>query len=35
MVWCVEYTDEFGEWWEVLALGEREDVSASVRRPAL
>ncbi len=30
MVWCVEYTDEFGEWWEALALGEREDVSASV-----
>ncbi len=30
MVWRVEYTDEFGEWWKTLALGTQEDISASV-----
>ncbi|MCY4196942.1 MAG: type II toxin-antitoxin system RelE/ParE family toxin [Rhodobacteraceae bacterium] len=30
MVWRVEYTDEFGEWWETLELDKQEDISASV-----
>ena len=30
MVWSVEYTNEFGDWWETLAASEREDVSALV-----
>ena len=30
MGWDVEYTDEFGEWWTVLAEGQQEDVTASV-----
>ena len=30
MFWNVEYTNEFGEWWETLAVNEQEDVSASV-----
>ena len=40
MAWEVEYTDEFGEWWEVLAVEEQEFVRAGVlvlegRGPAL
>jgi hypothetical protein len=31
MAWDIEYTDEFGEWWETLSAGEQEDVDASVR----
>lgn len=31
MSWSVEYTDEFGEWWEGLAEDERESLDASVR----
>ena len=30
MVWSVEYTNEFGDWWETPAASEREDVSAVV-----
>jgi hypothetical protein len=30
MEWPVEYTDEFGEWWETLIPEEQEDVSAYV-----
>jgi hypothetical protein len=30
MEWEVEYTDEFGEWWETLTEGEQEEVSAVV-----
>jgi hypothetical protein len=29
MVWNIEYTDEFGAWWEELADGQREDISAT------
>lgn len=28
--WDVEYTDEFGRWWESLSEGEQESVAASV-----
>ena len=28
--WELEYTDEFGEWWDGLAEAEQEDVRASV-----
>ncbi len=31
MNWSVEYTDEFGEWREILAEDERESLDASVR----
>ncbi len=31
MAWEVEYTDEFGEWWNNLSEGEQEAVAASVR----
>jgi len=31
MVWEVEYTDEFGKWWNGLSEGEQESVDASVR----
>ena len=31
MIWDVEYTDEFGEWWESLAEDEQESLDASVR----
>ena len=31
MSWSVEYTDEFGEWWDGLAEDERESLDASVR----
>jgi hypothetical protein len=27
----IEYTDEFGEWWESLTDGEQESVRASVK----
>ena len=31
MNWEVEYTDEFGEWWNILTENEQESVRASVR----
>lgn len=31
MSWSVEYTNEFGEWWDGLAEDERESLDASVR----
>lgn len=31
MRWEVEYTDEFGEWWESLTEDEQESVDTSVR----
>ena len=31
MSWNVEYTDEFGKWWDTLAESEQESVDASVR----
>jgi len=30
MTWNVEYTDEFGRWWDGLTEGEQEDVAATV-----
>jgi len=30
MRWDIEYTDEFGEWWDSLTKGEQESVRASV-----
>ncbi len=30
MKWDVEYTDEFGEWWDSLTEGEQESVRACV-----
>ena len=30
MVWDVEYTNEFGDWWAGLAEGEQEDITAVV-----
>jgi hypothetical protein len=30
MEWDIEYTDEFGEWWECLTAAEQEDIRASV-----
>lgn len=30
MEWEVEYTDEFGDWWNMLGETEQEDVSAAV-----
>ncbi len=30
MTWDVEYTDEFGRWWEHLAEAEQESVAATV-----
>jgi len=29
-MWAVEYTDEFGAWWESLTEAEQEDISACV-----
>lgn len=29
--WDIEYTDEFGAWWDGLTEGEQESVRASVR----
>ena len=31
MTWDVEYTDEFGDWWESLSADEQESVAVSVR----
>lgn len=31
MEWEVEYTDEFGEWWDSLSEAEQEDIDAVVR----
>ncbi len=31
MKWDVEYTDEFGGWWDSLTEGEQESVRASVK----
>lgn len=28
--WEVEYTDEFGKWWQALAEGQQDDVAARV-----
>ena len=28
--WSIEYTDEFGEWWQTLAVEEQEDLTAGV-----
>lgn len=28
MTWAVEYTDEFGAWWETLSDPEREEITA-------
>jgi hypothetical protein len=30
MEWEVEFTDEFGAWWEGLGEAEQEDINASV-----
>jgi len=30
MAWEVEYTDEFGEWWESLNMSEQDDIAATV-----
>jgi len=30
MTWKVEYTDEFGEWWESLNESEQDDIAATV-----
>jgi len=30
MIWLVEYTDEFGAWWDGLSVAEQESVAASV-----
>lgn len=30
MVWEVEYTDEFGDWWAGLSEGQQEDITAVV-----
>lgn len=31
MTWAVEYTDEFGAWWDSLTAAEQESVDVSVR----
>ena len=31
MTWDVEYTDEFGDWWENLTVEEQESIAASVK----
>lgn len=31
MVWDVEYTDEFGDWWETLTEKEQISIAASVK----
>ena len=28
MIWSVEYTNEFEDWWETLAVSKQEDVTA-------
>ena len=30
MAWPVEFTDEFGQWWDGLGIGEQESVRVSV-----
>ena len=30
MVWKVEYTDEFGKWWDSLDESEQDDTAATV-----
>lgn len=30
MAWKVEYTDEFGEWWDSLNESEQDDIAATV-----
>ena len=30
MVWTVEYTDEFGDWWDTLTESEQESIDAAV-----
>ena len=30
IVWAVEYTDEFGEWWKKLSEGQQDDATAVV-----
>ncbi len=30
MAWEVEYTDEFGDWWETLDDGEQDSIAVSV-----
>jgi hypothetical protein len=30
MEWEIEYTDQFGEWWDALTEAEQEDIQASV-----
>jgi hypothetical protein len=32
--WEVEYTDEFGAWWETLIVAQQEDIDAHVRELA-
>jgi len=32
MEWSVEYTDEFGEWWDILTESEQISVDAHVRK---
>ena len=34
MTWNIEYTNEFGDWWAVLAEGVQEDMAAVVELPA-
>jgi hypothetical protein len=29
-MWDIEYTDEFGQWWETLSADEQESIAASV-----
>ena len=31
MAWEVEFTDEFGEWWDSLSEAEQDDLDAVVR----
>ncbi|WP_449416205.1 type II toxin-antitoxin system RelE/ParE family toxin [Phormidium nigroviride] len=31
MTWEIEYTDQFGEWWEVLAETQQEDIASVVQ----
>jgi len=31
MKWEIEYTDEFGQWWDGLTEGEQESVRATVK----
>ena len=35
MAWNVEYTDDFGEWWDTLTEEEQEDVAFDPRRTAI